>query len=109
MRERNGLFGGHYISALVCPPNTPFTRNPSSREIAPRSNPSVHPIQRLISEWYSLVNISGQGVALLALELSELKIQVSSLPYSNIIIMLVQNSCANHYPLGEGRMGDKQR
>lgn len=95
------------LSLPFCPPNIPFTWNPSSREIARRSIPSVHPIQRLISEWYSLVNISGQGVALLGLELSELKIQVNSLPYSNIIIKLVQNNCANHYPLEEGRMGDK--
>ena len=34
------------------------------------------------------MNVSGQDMALLGLELSELKIQVNSLPYSNIIIEL---------------------
>lgn len=47
-------------------------------------------------------------MALLGLEILELKVQVNALPYSNIIIKLVQNKYGNHYSLEEGRMGDKQ-
>lgn len=95
MRERNSLFSGLFSlpwSALLSS-KYPSTWNPASEEIVWNSTPSVHPVKRLISEWYPLVNVSGQGMALLGLELSELKTWVNSLPYSNIIIKLVQNNC----------------
>ena len=84
------------LSLPFCPSNILFTWNPSSREIAPSSILPMHLVQRLISEIYSLmsiISISGQGMALFGLELSELKIQVNSLIYSSTIIKLVQNNC----------------
>lgn len=54
------------------------------------------------------MSTSGQGMALLGLEISELKTKLNCLPHSNVIVELIWNNCKNHHPLEEGRMGETQ-
>lgn len=101
------------FSLPFCPPNSPLlpsfpTWNLSSREIAQSSIPSMHSVRRCISGLYVVMFPSDQDITLLGLETCELKMQINSLPHSDIIIKLVPNNCKNHCPLEEGRMSDIQ-